>query len=395
MYVLLEGVLENYLTSKLNQNRVGSRLETMTSLTYSVKPSSHPTSEERLAEILANPGFGQYFTDHMVTIDWTEEKGWHDAQVRPYEALSMDPATTVLHYGQAIFEGIKAYRQPDGSIATFRPEQNGERLMRSAERLAMPQLPVDEFVKSIKQLVEIDHAWVPAAGGEAALYLRPFMISTEVSLGVSPAKAYRYIVIASPAGAYFKGGIKPVSVWLSTDYVRAAPGGTGAAKFAGNYAGSLLAQAQAEEKGCDQVVWLDGVERKYIEEMGGMNLFFVYGSGADATVVTPALSGSLLAGITRDSLLQVARDMGLKVEERRITAQEWHDDVESGAMTEAFAAGTAAVITPVGKVLGNEVDFQVNNNEAGEITMALRERLTGIQRGSVEDTHGWLHTLVK
>ena len=367
----------------------------MTSLTYSVKPSSHPTSEERLAEILANPGFGQYFTDHMVTIDWTEEKGWHDAKVRPYEALSMDPATTVLHYGQAIFEGIKAYRQPDGSIATFRPEQNGERLMRSAERLAMPQLPVDEFVESIKQLVEIDHAWVPAAGGEAALYLRPFMISTEVSLGVSPAKAYRYIVIASPAGAYFKGGIKPVSVWLSTDYVRAAPGGTGAAKFAGNYAGSLLAQAQAEEKGCDQVVWLDGVERKYIEEMGGMNLFFVYGSGADATVVTPALSGSLLAGITRDSLLQVARDMGLKVEERRITAQEWQDDVESGAMTEAFAAGTAAVITPVGKVLGNDVDFQVNNNEAGEITMALRERLTGIQRGSVEDTHGWLHTLVK
>ena len=367
----------------------------MTSLTYSVNPSPNPTSEERLAEILANPGFGQHFTDHMVTIDWNEEKGWHDAQVRPYEALPMDPATTVLHYGQAIFEGIKAYRQADGSVATFRPERNGERLMRSAERLAMPQLPVDDFVESLRQLVEIDQAWVPAAGGEAALYLRPFMISTEVSLGVAPANTYRYFVIASPAGAYFKGGIKPVSVWLSTDYVRAAPGGTGAAKFAGNYAGSLLAQAQAEEKGCDQVVWLDGIERKYIEEMGGMNLFFVYGSGDDATVVTPALSGSLLAGITRESLLQVAEDMGLKVEERRITAQEWRDDAESGAMTEAFAAGTAAVITPVGTVLGNDDDFQVNNNEAGEITMALRERLTGIQHGAVEDTHGWLHTLVK
>lgn len=394
MCVLLEWGIGNYLTSKLNQINAGSRLECMTSLTYSVNPSPNPTSEERLAEIMSNPGFGQYFTDHMVTIDWTEDEGWHNAQVRPYEAIPMDPATTVLHYGQAIFEGIKAYRQADGSIATFRPQMNGERLMRSAERLAMPQLPVEDFIASLEQLVAIDNAWVPPAGGEASLYLRPFMISTEVSLGVAPANAYRYYVIASPAGAYFKGGVKPVSVWLSTDYVRAAPGGTGAAKFAGNYAGSLLAQAQAEEKGCDQVVWLDGIERKYIEEMGGMNLFFVYGSGEDATVVTPALSGSLLAGITRDSLLQVAKDMGLKVEERRITAQEWRDDVESGAMTEAFAAGTAAVITPVGKVLGNDVDFEVNNNEPGEITMAMRERLTGIQRGSVEDSHDWLYTLV-
>lgn len=370
-------------------------MECMTSLTYSVNQTPNPTSAERLAEILPDPGFGKYFTDHMVTIDWNESEGWHSAQVRPYEAIPMDPASTVFHYGQAIFEGIKAYRQADDSVVTFRPEMNGERMMRSAERLAMPQLPVDEFVKSLEQLLAIDQAWVPEAGGEAALYLRPFMISTEVSLGVQPANAYRYFVIASPVGAYFKGGIKPVSVWLSTDYVRAAPGGTGAAKFAGNYAGSLLAQAQAEEKGCDQVVWLDGVERKYIEEMGGMNLFFVYGSGDDATLVTPALSGSLLPGITRDSLLQVAQDMGLKVEERRITAEEWQKDAESGAMTEAFAAGTAAVITPVGKVLGTDVEFQVNNNEPGDITMALRERLTGIQRGSVEDSHDWLYTLTK
>ncbi|MDO5031355.1 branched-chain amino acid aminotransferase [Corynebacterium sp.] len=364
-------------------------------LNYTVTRTSTPTSPERLKEILANPGFGKHFSDHMVTIEWSEDKGWHDAQVRPYEPFSMDPASNVFHYGQAIFEGIKAYRQPDGSIATFRPEENAQRLIASAERMAMPELPEEEFIESLRQLVDVDRDWVPAAGGEESLYLRPFMISTEVSLGVHPASSYRYVVIASPAGAYFTGGVKPVSVWLSTDYVRAAPGGTGAAKFAGNYAGSLLAQAQAAEKGCDQVVWLDAIERRYIEEMGGMNLAFIYGEGEDQTLVTPKLSGSLLPGITRKSLLQVAEDMGLKTEERRITYQEWAEDVASGAMTEAFACGTAAVITPVGHVMGNDTDFVVNNNEPGETTMALRERLTGIQRGSVEDTHGWLHTLVK
>ena len=364
-------------------------------LDYTITRTDNPTSAEELSEILANPGFGKHFTDHMVTIDWTEEKGWHDAQVRPYGPMTMEPASNVFHYGQAIFEGIKAYRQPDDSIATFRPDHNAQRFINSAERLAMPELPQEEFIESLRQLVEVDKNWVPEAGGEAALYLRPFMISTEVSLGVHPAKSYRYVLIASPAGSYFSGGIKPVSVWLSTDYVRAAPGGTGAAKFAGNYAGSLLAQAQADEKGCDQVVWLDAIERRYIEEMGGMNLMFVYGSGENVEIVTPALSGSLLPGITRESLLQVAQDLGYKVTERRITAEEWQRDAESGAMSEAFACGTAAVITPVGHVLGDSADFQVNGNEAGEITMTLRERLTGIQRGAVEDTHGWLHTLVK
>ena len=364
-------------------------------LDYTITRTDNPTSAEELSEILANPGFGKHFTDHMVTIDWTEEKGWHDAQVRPYGPMTMEPASNVFHYGQAIFEGIKAYRQPDDSIATFRPDHNAQRFINSAERLAMPELPKEEFIESLRQLVEVDKDWVPEAGGEAALYLRPFMISTEVSLGVHPAKSYRYVLIASPAGSYFSGGIKPVSVWLSTDYVRAAPGGTGAAKFAGNYAGSLLAQAQADEKGCDQVVWLDAIERRYIEEMGGMNLMFVYGSGDSAEIVTPELSGSLLPGITRESLLQVAQDLGYKVTERRITAEEWQRDAESGAMSEAFACGTAAVITPVGHVMGDSADFQVNGNEAGEITMALREHLTGIQRGAVEDTHGWLHTLVK
>lgn len=367
----------------------------MTSLNFAVNENKNPTSPDRLKDILANPQFGKNFTDHMVTIDWTEAAGWHNAQVEPYAPLSVDPATTVFHYGQAIFEGIKAYRQPDGSIATFRPAANGERMQRSARRMAMPELPVADFTEAIRLLVDIDRDWVPAAGGEAALYIRPFMISTEVSLGVSPANAYKFIVIASPSGAYFTGGVKPVSVWLSEDYVRAVPGGTGDAKFAGNYASSLLAQAQAAEKGCDQVVWLDAIERRYIEEMGGMNLFFVYGEGENVQVVTPELSGSLLPGITRDSLLQLARDLGHQTVERRISTTEWQEDAGSGQMKEAFACGTAAVITPVGSVRSNQGDFEINGNEPGPVTMQLRETLTGIQRGVVEDRHGWLHTLVK
>ncbi|WP_010122301.1 branched-chain amino acid aminotransferase [Corynebacterium nuruki] len=353
-----------------------------------------PTSAEKIGEVLANPGFGNYFTEHMVIIDWTEDEGWHDARVVPYGPISMDPASSVLHYGQAIFEGLKAYRHEDGSIVTFRPEKNAARFRNSAERLAMPELPEELFLESLRQIVDVDRAWVPAAGGEEALYLRPFMISREVGLGVHPANSYSYYVIASPAGAYFAGGVKPVSVWLSTEYVRAAPGGTGAAKFAGNYAGSLVAQAHAEEQGCDQVVWLDAIERKYIEEMGGMNLAFIFGTGEDAELITPALSGSLLAGVTRDSLLAVAADEGLKVSEKRFSVQDWKDAAASGAMSEAFACGTAAVITPVGTVKDKSGEFQVNGGKAGEITMKLREHLTGIQRGTVEDTHHWNYTLI-
>ncbi|WKK61876.1 branched-chain amino acid aminotransferase [Corynebacterium sp. P3-F1] len=369
----------------------------MTNLEFTVKMNENPASEEQRAEILKNPKFGEKFTDHMVAIDWSEDEGWHNARVEPYAPIEFDPASMVFHYGQAIFEGLKAYRQPDGSIATFRPEQNARRMQNSAERLAMPDLPEELFVESLRQIVDIDEAWVPEAGGEAALYLRPFMISTEISLGVKPASTYTYYVIASPAGAYFSGGIKPVKVWISEDYVRAAPGGTGAAKFAGNYAASLLAQAQAQEQGCDQVVWLDAIERTYIEEMGGMNLMFVYGSGdgdGNVKLVTPELSGSLLPGITRDSLLQVAQDLGYETEELRISVEDWKNDVAKGKMTESFACGTAAVITPVGHIVGNDIDFTVNDNEAGDVTMALRERLTKIQRGEVEDTHGWVHTLI-
>lgn len=366
----------------------------MASLEFSLQRTDHPTPAEERERILANPSFGKYFTDHMVVIDWDEEQGWHDARVTPYAPLTLDPATSVFHYGQAIFEGIKAYRQPDGAIATFRPDQNAARMQRSAERLQMPPLPEDLFVESLRQLVEIDADWVPAAGGEASLYLRPFMISTENTLGVSPSKSYRYMVIASPAGAYFSGGIRPVSVWLCEDFVRAAPGGTGAAKCAGNYAASLQAQAQAANQGCDQVVWLDAIEHRYIEEMGGMNLMFVYGEGKNCTVVTPELSGSLLPGVTRASLLHVAQDCGYQVEERRISTEEWEEDVRSGAMTEAFACGTAAVITPVGTVKSAHGEFVINNNEPGSVTMELRERLTGIQNGVVDDAHQWKHILV-
>ncbi|MDU0478101.1 branched-chain amino acid aminotransferase [Staphylococcus chromogenes] len=367
----------------------------MNNLDFHIEPTENPTPAAEIAKILADPGFGRHFTDHMVTIEWTEDKGWHDARVRAYAPFNLDPATTVLHYGQAIFEGLKAYRQPDGSISAFRPEANAQRLNSSAQRLAMPTLPEEVFIEAIKQLVTIDANWVPAAGGEESLYLRPLMFATEVGLGVHPAKSYTFAVIASPAGAYFAGGVKPVSVWLCEDYVRAAPGGTGAAKFAGNYAASLLAQAQAAEKGCDQVVWLDAIEHKNVEEMGGMNLAFIYRDGDDVTMVTPKLSGSLLPGITRDSLLQVAEDLGIRAVERTYSTEEWERDAQSGTLAETFACGTAAVITPVGTVKSKSGEFQINEGQTGEITMQLRDALTGIQRGAKPDKHGWQHILVE
>ncbi len=356
-------------------------------------PHPSPSTAERRQEILSEPGFGQYFTDHMVSITYTDGVGWHDAKVEPYAPIQIDPAAMVLHYGQAIFEGLKAYRQADGSISSFRVDANAARMNRSAERLAMPELPTELFEQSIRELLAVDHEWVPAAGGEESLYLRPFMFATEPALGVRPAKEYRYLLIASPAGAYFPRGVRPVSVWLSREYVRAAPGGTGAAKFAGNYAASLVAQAHAAEQGGDQVVWLDAIERKYVEEMGGMNLYFVYGSGADARLVTPELSGSLLPGITRDSLLTLAKDSGLVVDEQRISTDEWREKAATGEITEVFACGTAAVITPVGRIKDDEGEFVIGDGEPGEVTMALRDTLTGIQRGTFADTHGWMTTL--
>ncbi|GAA2717528.1 MULTISPECIES: branched-chain amino acid aminotransferase [Streptomyces] len=360
----------------------------MTTPTIELMPSSHPLPEAERERILAAPGFGRHFTDHMVTIKWTEGRGWHDAQLVPYAPLSIDPANMTLHYAQAIFEGLKAYRQPDGSVATFRPEENAKRFAASARRLAMPELPVETFIEACDVLVRQDKEWVPASG-EQSLYLRPFMFATEVGLGVRPSNEYLFVVIASPAGAYFPGGVKPVSVWLSQEYVRAAPGGTGAAKCAGNYAASLVAQAQAAEHGCDQVVWLDAVERNWIEEMGGMNLYFVYGN----RIVTPSLTGTLLPGITRASLLQIAADLGYEVSEGRISVDDWKDGNADGTLTEVFACGTAAVITPVGSVKSTTGNWTVGDGKPGEVTMRLRKALLDIQTGAAEDTHGWMHRL--
>ena len=358
-----------------------------------LNPSTNPASPERRAEILADPGFGRYFTDNMVRAKWTEEAGWHDAELVPYGPLMLDPATNFVHYGQSIFEGLKAYRHADGSIVTFRPHMNAGRFKRSARRLAMAELPDELFVGSIEALVRQDHAWVPE-GSEKSLYLRPFMFSTEVGLGVRPGNAYEYMLIASPAGAYFPRGVKPVNVWLSDDYVRAADGGTGEAKCAGNYAASLIAQAEASALGCDQVVWLDAVERRWIEEMGGMNLYFVMGSGDGARLVTPSLTGTLLPGITRDSLLTIAADLGIRANEERISVDDWRDGCANGDITEVFACGTAAVITPVGQAKSRNGSWQVGSGESGPVTMRLRQALLDIQTGEAHDKHAWLHPIV-
>jgi branched-chain amino acid aminotransferase len=361
----------------------------MTTPTIELKPSSNLTSAADREHILANPGFGRHFTDHMVTVKWSEGLGWHDAELVPYAPLSLDPANMTLHYAQTIFEGLKAYRRADGSVASFRPEQNARRFQRSARRMAMPEVPEELFMDAVDSLVRQDREWVPSSG-EESLYIRPFMFATEVGVGVHPANEFLFVVIASPAGAYFKGGVKPVSVWLSQEYVRAAPGGTGEAKAGGNYASSLIAQAEATAHGCDQVVWLDATERRWIEEMGTNNLFFVYGN----KVVTPELSGSLLAGIIRDSVLTIAADLGYEAVEARISIEDWRTGCADGSITEVFGCGTAAVLTPVGSVRSAVTgDFTVGDGRPGEVTMRLRKALLDIQTGVTPDTHGWMHDL--
>jgi branched-chain amino acid aminotransferase len=357
---------------------------------FEVELSTCPTAADARSAILAEPGFGQYFTDHMAKVVWTESDGWHDAKVVPYAPIAVDPATTFIHYAQSIFEGLKVYRHQNGSLATFRPDRNAARFRRSARRMAMPELPDELFLGSIEALMALDHEWVPS-GEDRSLYLRPFMFGTEVGLGVRPANEYLYMLIASPAGPYFSADVKPVTVWLCEDFVRAAPGGTGEAKCAGNYAASLVAQAEAIEHGCDQVVWLDAAEHRWVEEMGGMNLFFVYGSGQGARLVTPALSGALLPGVTRESLITLASDLGYEVEEGRINVDDWREGAESGELTEVFACGTAAVITPVGQVKGRAGEFSIGAGEPGVVTTQLRQALLDLQTGNSADPHGWLH----
>jgi branched-chain amino acid aminotransferase len=353
----------------------------------SITRTSTPTADERLAEILANPGFGTHFTDHMFTVEWTPAEGWSGARVTPYGPLTLDPATAVLHYAQEIFEGMKAYRHEDGSIWTFRPEANAERMMRSSRRLALPELPADDFVQAVDAIVEVDQRWVPDNAGEKSLYVRPFMIASEKFLGVRPAQHVTFMVICSPAGAYFSKGVKPITLWLSTEYTRAGRGGMGAAKTGGNYASSLIAQQQATEQGCDQVVFLDAQEGRYVEELGGMNMYFVY---ADGHIVTPEV-GTILEGITRSSIIELAGKLGHQVEERKFSAVEWREGVTSGDIVEVFACGTAAVVTPVGQLKWDGGEVGTSEGDAGALTMQIRQALVDIQYGRADDTFGWMH----
>ncbi|MCU1478792.1 MAG: ilvE [Subtercola sp.] len=357
-------------------------------LAFQLTPSTDARAVLEREAILADPGFGKHFTDHMVQIEWTLDKGWHNAEVLPYGKISLDPAASVFHYAQEIFEGLKAYRHADGAIYTFRPEMNAARLQRSAVRLALPELSTVDFIESLKQLIAVDGSWVPDAA-ETSLYLRPFEMATESFLGVRAAQKVGFYVIASPAGAYFSGGVSPVNIWLSTEFNRAGRGGMGAAKTGGNYASSLLPQELAYTKGCAQVLFLDAQEGKYLEELGGMNLFLVY---KDGTLVTPE-SDSILAGITRDSIMQLARDRGHDVELRKVSIEEWKAGSASGDIVEVFACGTAAVITPVAQLRAEDFTLGEADAPAGELTMSLRQELTDIQYGRLPDRHGWLTRL--
>jgi branched-chain amino acid aminotransferase len=358
------------------------------SLEITTTPSAKPASAKRRAEILADPGFGRYFTDHMLTVTWTPEDGWHDAQVGAYAPFQVDPATAALHYAQEIFEGMKAYRHDDGSIWAFRPEANAARFARSARRMALPELPEEDFVAAVDALVQTDHEWVPS-GGEASLYLRPFMFASEVFLGVRPSQHVTFCVIASPAGSYFPKGVKPVSIWLCEDYSRAAPGGTGSAKCGGNYAASLQPMQEAAANGCDQVAFLDAVDRRWVEELGGMNLYFVH---SDGRIVTPQLTDSILEGVTRDSILALARSRGYEVVEQRVSIDDWFGGVASGEISEVFACGTAAVVTPVGtlKWSGGEIS---SGDEAGKVTTDLRSALLDVQYGRSDEMPEWMHRI--
>jgi branched-chain amino acid aminotransferase len=364
-------------------------MDDATSLAFEIEPHLNPVAPDVRAERLANPGFGRVFTDHMVTIRYSEGQGWHGARVHARGPIEIDPATAVLHYAQEIFEGLKAYRVGENGAALFRPDANARRFQQSAERMAMPLLPEALFLESVRALVRTDRAWIPEIEG-GSLYLRPFLFANEVFLGVKPSSEYLYMVIASSVGAYFKGGAPAVSLWVSQKYTRSAPGGTGAAKCGGNYASSLVAQAEATRQGCDQVVFLDAAEHRWIEELGGMNIFFVFDDG---TVSTPPLGGTILPGITRDSLLTLAHDMGIVVREERYSLDQWRADAASGRLREAFACGTAAVVTPIGRVRGADFDFAIGNGGPGLVTERLRARLVAIQRGLEPDTHGWVERI--
>ncbi len=346
-------------------------------ITKTTCPKAKPQDESKL-------GFGKIFTDHMFIMNYTEGQGWHDARIVPYENISLSPAAMVFHYGQEMFEGLKAYRGANGEPRLFRPDMNAKRTNATNERLCIPQLPEEDFVEAVKALVAVDADWIPKAAG-TSLYIRPFIIATDDFLGVAPSKTYMFIVILSPSGAYYASGLAPVGIWIEDDYVRAVRGGIGFAKTGGNYAASLAAQVKAHDGGYSQVLWLDGVERKYIEEVGAMNIFFKI----DGKVVTPALSGSILPGITRNSVITLCKNWGYEVEERKISVDELIGAQNAGKLEEVFGTGTAAVISPVGTLRYKDDVMTIGDGSIGELSQKLYDTVTGIQNGTVEDEFGW------
>ena len=344
-------------------------------------PKAKPEDESKL-------GFGKVFSDHMFIMDYKTGKGWHDARIVPFGNISLSPASMVLHYGQEIFEGMKAYRTADGDIQFFRPEENFKRLNVSAERLVIPEIPVEDALQALHALVEVDKDWVPHNDG-ASLYIRPFIIAVDPFLGVRPGDEYMFIIILSPSGAYYSTGLNPVDIYVETNYVRAVRGGMGYTKTGGNYAASLAGQDEAHKQNYSQVLWLDGVERKYIEEVGAMNIMFII----DDEVVTPELQGSILPGITRKSVLELCRKWGMKVSERRISIQEISDAYDAGKLQEVFGTGTAAVISPVGHLKWGDKVMEINGGKIGEISQKIYDTMTGMQYGKLPDEMGWIEKL--
>lgn len=329
--------------------------------------------------------FGKMFTDHMFVMDYEEGKGWYNPRVEEFKDLSLSPAAMVFHYGQTMFEGMKAYKTDDGRVVMFRPNKNIERANNSNRRLCIPEIPEEDFLQAVKEVVKVDKDWIPTKPG-ASLYIRPFVISTEAALGVKPSNSYKFMIILSPVGAYYKEGLNPVKIWVEDEYVRAVRGGIGEAKTGGNYAASLFSQEKAHEAGYSQVLWTDGIEHKYIEEVGAMNIFFKIAG----KVVTPMLNGSILPGVTRNSVIEVCKSWGMEVEERRVSVEELHVAAKNGTLEEVFGSGTAAVISPVGTLRFEDEVFEINGGKIGKVSQKLYDTITGIQTGKVEDTFGWV-----
>ena len=346
-------------------------------ITKTTNPQPKPAKGQKL-------GFGKIFTDHMFVMNYTEGKGWHDPRIEPFHKISLSPAAMVYHYGQEMFEGLKAYKGENGDVFLFRPDMNAKRTNATNDRLVIPQIPEEDFVQAVSAVVDVDRDWVPTEPG-TSLYIRPFIIATDEFLGVAPSKTYLFMVILSPSGAYYESGLAPVGIWIEDEYVRAVRGGMGFAKTGGNYAASLIAQQKAHDAGYSQVLWLDGVERKYIEEVGAMNIFFKIAG----KVVTPSLNGSILPGITRNSVLQLCRDWGYEVEERKISADELLEAQRNGTLEECFGTGTAAVISPVGKLRYVDEVMTINGGDIGPLSQKLYDTITGIQTGRLPDEKGW------